>query len=117
MEIGSSINVTEAKIVLSEFRDKIDASSCTIPDCVSTIDWGAMPRGQGKRSGGMVKGSMSGAPRGIKKYFGIDMSKYMEDWELTVWRTMNINEKARYYKAREFGCNKIEARLYAITYG
>ena len=33
-----------------------------------TVDWGNTRRGQGKRAGGMVLGSMSDAPRGRRTY-------------------------------------------------
>lgn len=35
---------------------------------IEVVDWGQPERGQGRRSGGMVKGSMSNAPRGVKLY-------------------------------------------------
>ena len=97
-------------------RKLIDEFTCDIPECSHQIDWGPKKRGQGKRSGGTIKGSMSAAPNGIKTYYGIDNSKYKNDFIDDQYRLVReLWQLARYYKSREFGCNHIESLYYAIT--
>ena len=115
-EIGLSKNVQEARELIPTIRKAIESFDVDFPILTKEIDWGRKKRGQGRRSGGMVTGSMSAAPVGIKKYTCIDMSKYASDWEGVDNRpSFDGNQSARYYTAREFGCNKIEAAVYALS--
>lgn len=81
---------------------EIDSFDCKIPEISTQIDWGAKKRGQGRRSGGTILGSMSAAPYGIKTYYSVDISKYLKDWPSEVFKYLNNPERARYYKAREY---------------
>lgn len=113
--IGKSICVKDARDILPSIIKFIDEFNCDIPTTKTFIDWGKKSRGQGKRSGSMIMGGMSAAPVGIKTYFGVDLSKYSNDFNGDMeWASGDGSRRARYYKAREFGCNEIEARLYAI---
>lgn len=56
-----------AKANTMTFSEALDK----FPPTVRTVDWGTSNRGQGKRSGGMVAGAMSAAPKGIKHYTNI----------------------------------------------
>lgn len=113
MKLGKSKDVQEAKMIISEHKNLIDSFNCKIPEISKQIDWGTKKKGQGRRSGDTILGSMSAAPYGIKTYYGVDISKYLSDWPFEVFKYLDNHERARYYKAREYGCNKIEARLYA----
>ncbi len=112
---GKSKDVKQAREILKLVIEKLDAFNCSPPTITSTINWGPKKRGQGKRSGGTIKGSMSAAPYGIKTYFGVDISEYLNDFAGDMkWLLGNGCRMCRYYKARKFGCNQIEARLYAM---
>lgn len=116
-QIGLSKDVPEAKQLLLIIRKQIDDFHCVVPYSKTTIDWGSKKRGQGRRCGSMVMGSMSAAPSGLKTYYGVNMSKYKNDWNGDLsWFYGDNSRKSRYYKAREFGLNEIEARLYAVTF-
>jgi len=115
--IGASLSVDDAKILMQSIKTNIDQwNSGRIPTSVSYIDWGSKKRGQGRRSGSTILGSMSAARYGIVKYVGVDFRKYKADWNGEIMKLLSYDgsRMSRYYKAREFGCNQIEARLYAI---
>lgn len=107
--------IEEAKQRLLEIRHLIDAFECEIPHVCSTIDWGPKKRGHGRRSGGTIKGSMSAAPVGIKKYWSVDLSEYMVEQYKHVITHMEQYEKARYYKARKYGESVEVSILYALN--
>lgn len=112
--IGTSKSVEEAKVLINTIRKELDNFNCSPPSTKTVIDWGAKARGQGKRCGHMVMGSMSDAPSGKKVYCGIDISKYKNDWDGIQNCRFDGHQSCRYYKAREYGCNQIEARYYAL---
>lgn len=112
-----SKEIKDARAYVELHREEIDTFECVIPEKVRIIDWGPKHRGQGRRSGGMILGSMSAAPVGIKKYYSIDNSKYVADVKAGPSPIMDGHQTMRYYKAREFGCSHIQACVYAVTYG
>ena len=109
--LRQSQNIKDAKNLVAVHRTDIDNFEVEIPTKTSTIDWGSS-RGQGKRSGGMIKGGMGNAPRGVKEYTGFDLSKYRDDLK---GRRLHTWEVVRYYRAREYGCNDIEAMCYILV--
>ncbi len=50
-------------------------------------DWGARSRGQGKRSGGMVRGAMAAVPTGIRRYPDFQRARGMTP---TIWREAQL---------------------------
>lgn len=112
--IGISQTIPEARKLIDAQRSEIDAFECSVPQTYKEIDWGPKSRGQGKRNGHMVQGSMSDAPHGIKRYYCTDMSKYRDDFN-NDYPIKFLERPEYYYRAREFGCNHIEALYYAIT--
>lgn len=113
--VGKSTCVKDAKDILPSIIKFVDEFKCDIPTTQTVINWGAKSRGQGKRSGNMIMGGVSAAPVGLKTYYGVDLTKYENDFNGNMeWSYGDGSRRARYYKAREFGCNEIEARLYAI---
>jgi len=116
MKIGESNSVDDARVLMDIIRPELDGADCDVPLVKMQIDWGPRSKGQGRRSGHMVHGSMSAAPGGVKTYLGVDTSKYKADWGGKLHELITDgHELCRYFKAREFGCNEIEARYYAIT--
>lgn len=113
--IGKSISVKEAKEIIPIISTFIDSFNCDIPTIKTVIDWGAKKRGQGKRIGNTIMGGMSAAPVGLKTYYGVDLSKYSNDFNGNMeWANGDGSRRTRYYKAREFGCNEIESRVYSM---
>jgi hypothetical protein len=77
-----------------------------------SIDWGR-PRSQGKRSGGMVKGSMSAALRGVKIYRGFNYFINLPDYEQIKPDIKFIHSPYRYKKARDYGLDHEIARVFS----
>lgn len=115
-KVGKSQNIQEARALIIAINQDIFDAGVRAKTAITEIDWGPMKRGQGKRVGHMVTGSMSGAPRGVKKYYGIDLSDYSDDLknDPTFTKFSNSGESERYAMARMYGCNHIEARFFAI---
>lgn len=114
---GQSNTVEEARATIKAIKDEITAFECSATICTKTIDWGSKSRGQGKRSGHMVTGSMSAAPTGVKTYQGIDLGRYIEtdkEREDLKW-LRDTYRRVAYDRARQFGCNHIESMVYAYT--
>lgn len=114
-KLGKSETVEDAKKVMFPLYDRIDNFDADVKIGHTNIDWGPMKRGQGRRSGYMVQGSMSGAPRGIKSYPYVDWSMYPEVADdISHMKLFTSGEAERYVRARQFGANHIEAKVYAI---
>lgn len=101
-----------SELSLEEYKTAIENSS--FETAYREIDWGAKSRGQGKRTGHTVKGSMSAAPVGIKRYeyVKIDIPDYEEVKDDFKYR--DGNEIARYMKSRNAGFTHRESMFYAI---
>jgi hypothetical protein len=83
------------------------------PPTSRQVDWGPRQRGQGKRlGGGMVAGSMSDAPTGIKTYSNLlgSIPEYKNNSE--DFRGFSQFDQIQYLKAREYGLNHNQAILY-----
>jgi len=96
------------KISSKQIREKF-------PPIKTTIDWGDK-RGQGKRSGGMVKGAMSDVSlRGEKTYTDLlGGVKEIQDDPNDLIILSNDNIKFRYLKARTYGFDHVSATNFAI---
>ena len=106
--------IAAARVKVSAIYKEIKPTE--IPKAVTTLDWGST-RGQGKRVGYMVKGSMgAGGLSGSTKYYGLDISKYYDEKYKDDFRHMlrtPSSEIFHYYDGREYGLNHIEALTYA----
>lgn len=75
-------------------------------------NWGNTKRGQGRRHGGMVRGAMSDAPRGVKTYHRfLPNLPESEREELTTFERLGL---LRYAQARTLGLNHIQAWLIGL---
>ena len=108
-------SIAEARTKIQKLKSKIDSFKCKPEICSKQIDWGPKKKGQGKRVGHMVTGSMSAAPCGIKTYYGIDLSKYIttKKERENIKNLSEVYRRVAYDRARQFGCNHIEAMVYA----
>lgn len=70
-----------------------------------TVDWGST-QAAGKRSGGMVRGSMSDAPKGVKSYRTIE-------WPDTDLTGLDSYQREAYSQYRQIGLSDNEAWLLA----
>lgn len=77
------------------------------------VDWGQQ-RGQGKRSGSMVKGSMGINLRGVQRYQSVKIDVPDLDIIKQDLRRRPLHELFRYQKARNAGFNHNIAMIYAI---
>ena len=116
---GFSVSIPEArKVALDHW---VDIGRCLVmPKQASfKIDWGGVRRGQGRRSGGMVKGSMS-SPLYVREYQYLDLSEYVDDLrsEITARASkhMTTREEMLYYSARKYGLNNIEAMALCLNF-
>lgn len=79
-----------------------------------TVDWGPRPKGQGRRFGNMIRGSMSGALYGVQEYidpfYNLGLSAEERD-EIGVF---TMPEQARYLKARSAGFDHDYAMAYCF---
>ncbi|MBE4779868.1 hypothetical protein HJ167_19940 [Vibrio parahaemolyticus] len=112
--LGLSKNRQEAMQFVEKHSDYILKNQGQLPIIRKTIDWG-LSRGQGKRSGGMVKGGMC-TIMGKVSYDGIDMSSFQElaNEKSKAVVFQDVNRCARYAAAYNLGCNHIESMCYAI---
>ncbi|ENJ9653519.1 hypothetical protein AB2T14_001127 [Clostridium botulinum] len=79
------------------------------------IDWGDK-RTQGKRVGGMVLGSMSDAPKGVKTY--TDLLGNIPEYKTDKKSFVSLRYEYRqiwYLRAREYGLNHKQALIYAVA--
>jgi hypothetical protein len=78
------------------------------------INWGK-GKSQGKRSGGMIKGGMGNAPVGMQTYTGVSFEK-LPDFEnvKSDFKYMRGSEASRYLKARDYGLNHRESKLFSL---
>jgi len=103
--------IERAKV--KQIQSQIDNFECEIKIANIQIDWGQQKR-QGKRIGNTIIGSMSNAPSGITTYQSVGLSEYhTEDTEQDL-RNLNGIQTCKYYRARKFGCNHIEAMVYSV---
>lgn len=82
-----------------------------------TVDWGPRQRGQGKRIGaGMVIGSMSDAPTGIKTYF--DRTANLPDIEVVRpdISILDYDMVTLYLKARSAGYSHLESFRFSLEF-
>jgi hypothetical protein len=111
--------ITLAHIRIPQIAEEIGKVQSEPPIITKIIDWGTN-RGQGKRSGNMVKGSMACIDlRGKKSYEAIDMSKYWREDLKSDFRILASGLPRLsflYWKAREFGTTHLEAMVYAFAY-
>jgi hypothetical protein len=78
------------------------------------INWGKLS-GQGKRAGRTVKGGMGNPPQGVVTYTGISFEKLPDFEEIRCeLKTLTANEGARYLKARDYGLNHRQSRMFAL---
>ena len=104
------------KSVISE----IDEIEVDLKICETEIDWGSS-RGQGKRVGSSVKGSMSDISiRGVKKYQGIDMGEFVKDEtrgdiKLLLRDGVSGWVCSLYMKARKFGLDHWSSMYFALA--
>lgn len=80
-----------------------------------TVNWGSRPRGQGKRSGGMIRGAMSDCPTGEKEYINYFGNIPEAQTNPEDFRLMDVFTTVHYLKAREFGLNHNQAMVFAIV--
>ena len=90
-------------------REEILNHPITYKPTYKVVDWGSKQRGQGKRVGNMVKGGMSDAPTGVKKYPNVfgnlpDYNDIKNDLMLLDWWQEGI-----YMKCRSYGMNHNES--------
>jgi hypothetical protein len=95
------------------------SSKIKVPIVERKIDWGSS-KGQGKRSGGTVKGSMSDISlKGVKTYQIADYSHYFKkyaDQLTTNSRLVLINNGhmcENFFKAMEYGLNLDQSKFFA----
>jgi hypothetical protein len=115
VDINKSVDI--AKLSDSEIESSINDANPDIFKGTVEVDWGSS-RGQGKRSGGMVKGSMSDAPKGKKTY----IDKYQklklnseDESEIKLSVDAGDNDEKLYLKARSAGFSHKVAMLTSIT--
>ena len=96
--------------------DFYDAHASEAPMATMKIDWGGPGRGQGKRSGGMIKGSMS-SPLYVRTYCCVDLSEFKDDFkDRHEWRILDeANRRWKYYAARKFGLSHWPSMYYAVS--
>lgn len=104
---------TTMRLNVNELRNSVDNFECNINQCKYQIDWGPKKRGQGRRSGGTIVGSMSAVPVGVKTYYGIDYSEYIEHKDDI--KNLELYQVAKYIKARKFGLTHWESMYYALS--
>ncbi len=93
------------------FCDALAAQPITIEPRVTTVDWGGNS-GQGKRSGGCVRGAVADPPRGVRTY--TNRLGNLPDYEAV---KVEVNEldgslADRYLRARSFGLRHDAAMCY-----
>lgn len=111
---GESLDINQARNVIDLIRGDINSFNCSYKTSSIEIDWGRS-RSQGKRSGKNVTGAMSSNLCGIKKYTALDLGVYSCDWNGQIYELLDTFQLTKYYRARVYGCNEIEARYYALT--
>jgi hypothetical protein len=112
-QLGLSNNKAEAKEFVRLYSNYIFANLGYIPKVRRVIDWG-VARGQGKRSGGMIKGAMCSL-MGPTQYEGVDLSSFNELDEMSIYLlTRDAHAAARYAGAFNGGCNHLEAMTFAL---
>jgi len=110
--LGRSKTKEDALIVIKAHCGAIRNFNHDIELIHKKIHWG-VPKGQGKRSGGMVKGGMC-TIMGTETYEGIDLSDYEELKKEPVFKRMTFLQKYLYVVAFKYGCNHIESMMFAI---
>ena|SRR6185503_4600305 len=113
---GSSTTIPEARTLIRKLRDTISMYEPVLKFATLTLDWGPRQRGQGRRSGHMVKGSMSDAPRGKKTYTTVSLEDYINQNinNPDDFKYLDQPQRYAYVQARQFGCNHIEAMCFAL---
>lgn len=118
-ELGTSKTPKEARPLMRSLETKIDKIKVDIPMAHKDVDWGGNTKrsGQGSRSGHMVKGGMGDAPRGVKRYYALDMSQFLDDnkgkYKYPIYKLSDF-QKYRYARAKTFGANHVEAMTYTM---
>lgn len=114
-QLGLSSTKQAALEFVKQHSDYIFSRLGQIPYITTTVDWG-LSRGQGKRTGGMVKGGMC-TLMGAIQYQGVDMSSFTElmNDPNRCLILQDGSRRARYAGAFNGGCNHLEAMGFAIN--
>ena len=107
----SKDELEDARTTVRSVHKKIKNSP--MPSVTKTVDWGST-RGQGKRSGHMVKGGMgAGGLSGATEYSGVDYSKYFDKKYIDDFKLLGTDKIQWYWNAREHGLSHLEGMIYA----
>lgn len=100
-----------------DFWKAIDTSPADQFVTSEVIDWGGMPKGQGRRRGGMVMGAMSDAVRGKKSYAKILGSAPLNEEEMLEASAMEKPQQVMIARALAVGLPSDVAFVVAYTIG
>lgn len=100
-------------LTLSDY-DKAENTENKFKPGFVEIDWGRQ-KGQGKRNGHMIKGAMSNAPQGIKRYVRILQNVIVVDKDKKDLKCLdNDYKRTRYAKALSAGLRHKAAMVFSL---
>ena len=105
----------KAKAKILEIHEQVQAAPVDFSYKQTQIDWGTS-KGQGKRSGGMVKGGMGFGTSGIVSYSFVDLTEYKDELAKDGHHKMIEGAQIEYIRARQFGLTHIESVMYAVLW-
>lgn len=117
MQSREAVTVAAMAPTVEEFIQAVLTCPDVYRPLTVTINHGPREHGQGRRSGGMVKGSMSAAPAGIRVYTNLfgnlpDYRKISKDF-YPIPRPA-FSRPHFYLKARDYGLDHTLARWFCI---
>jgi hypothetical protein len=105
--------IDAARERILEIHAEVTAFDSNVKTIQTKVDWGKS-KGQGKRSGGMVKGGMGFGCSGVVCYTNVDMREYKDEIEKYGHHRLIRDVPYNYVHGRQFGLTHIEAAMYAI---
>ncbi len=113
MDNGEEKNIDVSKITFDEYQKALDKGYGLVNHTSKTIDWGSR-KGQGKRTGSTIQGSMSAMIQGKQTYRGIKLD--VPDYEKVKsdFTGRNTSELYFYMTSRKAGFDHRSSMIFAI---